>query len=638
MTIHCPKCGKSFEKSQFPLGNEATCIHCGIAFSPSRKETVPVTPAKNRDAPSAPVHNSQLTPLPGRAEVGGQLAGYHLERELGRGGMGVVYLANQESLGRKVAVKVLPKDLCNDEDFVRRFEREAQSLAKLNHPNIVSILDKGREEGTYYFVMEFVDGVSLRQILEEKRLTPNEALRIVKQICDGLEYAHQEGVVHRDIKPENILIDRKGNAKIADFGLARLIRGEEPRSRITRSQMVMGSPDYMAPEQREKPRDVDHRADLFSLGVVLYEMLTGELPLGNFPPPSKKHLGLDVNIDRIVLKVLSKNPEMRYHNASQVATEIEGLSRKNGRPASGEKGTVDSLPLWARGPAREIGSFIKQHPWAVIPFVIAGVCAIGMIFVALPTVGWVLVPLALIAWFWHEGWVKSKTSHETDQAKLHQARARQAAAQGSVDVGERNGKGKSKEARGYSLLGPLVFLAAAVLLIALVVVKGPLDRIIWEEFYSQRNTDEMLGALVGSLAFVVPCLVVFVISFWARARAKRGRLRGRFFASLAAVMMIVTLALFWGGWSDYNKGYRFWRGLERRAIAGDVEALVQYRALSQDVNFERRQEADWSLRRVEKRVRKNPALAIEIRQILNPPKPPIPLAPEAPSALNPKNF
>ncbi|MCZ6603237.1 MAG: hypothetical protein O6952_09540, partial [Planctomycetota bacterium] len=189
-----------------------------------------------------------------------------------------------------------------------------------------------------------------------------------------------------------------------------------------------------------------------------------------------------------------------------------------------------------------------------------------------------------------------------------------------------------------SLLGPLVFLAAAVLLIALVVVKGPLDRIIWEEFYSQRNADDMLGALVGSLAFVVPCLVVFVISFWARARAKRGRLRGRFFASLAAIMMIVTVALFWGGWSEYNEGYRRWSELERRAAAGDIGALVEYRAIMKGGDFKQRQQVAWSLRRVERRARRNPVLAGEIRQILNPPNPPSAPTLDAPSALSPKNF
>ena len=602
MTVHCPHCGKEFEKGQFPLGDEVTCIHCEKSFSLSRKETIPVGGGDDGGAGEA-VRNTQVTPLPGRAEVGGQLAGYTLERELGRGGMGVVYLATQESLGRKVAVKVLPRKLSEDDSFVRRFEREAQSLAKLNHASIVSILDKGLVGGTYYFVMEFVDGVSLRNILEEKRLTPAEALRIVRQICDALEYAHGEGVVHRDIKPENILIDRKGNAKIADFGLARLVTGDTPRSRITRSQIIMGSPDYMAPEQRENAKDVDHRADLYSLGVVFYEMLTGELPLGNFPPPSQKNLGLDVNIDRIVLKVLEKDPEMRYSRASDVATEIEGLKKGNGLLASAGAGLVaGATAARAKGLLKEAGSFIREHPWILIPLApfIVALFAVGAPF--LPALAALAIPLAAIGWLWHASYL---------EAKVKEARIRAGRAEGNPRapgvpsrLADHHGGGPSPQEPappqppGYSILGPIVFILAALLLLSMIALTGPLAELTAGEFYSLTR-EEMVAILATSILFAVPALLVLVCSFWARARARRRRQRGRFFATLAILMSIYSLVWFGGTWSDYQDGYDAWREMEDRVAAGDAKAMGEYETLLGDPDLAIRRRAVWSILRAE---------------------------------------
>ena len=152
------------------------------------------------------------------------------------------------------------------------------------------------------------------QLLHDRRLEPAEALDIIGQICDALQYAHEEGVVHRDIKPENILLDRKGRLKIADFGLAK-ITGADQATNLTMTNMVMGTPHYMAPEQIENPKSVDHRADIYSMGVVFYEMLTGELPIGRFEVPSKK-VQIDVRLDEVVLKTLEKAPERRYQKAS----------------------------------------------------------------------------------------------------------------------------------------------------------------------------------------------------------------------------------------------------------------------------------------------------------------------------------
>ena len=201
---------------------------------------------------------------------------------VGRGGMGVVYKARQKQLDRLVALKILLPSVGKDSAFAERFSREARAMAMLSHPHIVTVYDFGQKESLYYFLMEFIDGLTLRQLLDAGKLAPKEALAIVPQICEALQFAHDKGVVHRDIKPENILMDRSGQVKIADFGLAKLVGQEGKDFTITGAGQVMGTPNYMAPEQIEHPQEVDHRADIYSLGVVFYQMLTGELPIGRF--------------------------------------------------------------------------------------------------------------------------------------------------------------------------------------------------------------------------------------------------------------------------------------------------------------------------------------------------------------------
>jgi hypothetical protein len=247
---------------------------------------------------------------------------------VGHGGMGAVYRARQIALDRPVALKIIRPETAGDPTFAERFTREARALAQLNHPNIVTVHDFGRAAGVYYLLMELVDGVNLRQALCEEKLEPEQALAIVPQICEALEYAHGEGVVHRDIKPENVLIDKSGRAKIADFGLAKLVNQPVGDMRLTGTRQVMGTPNYMSPEQMERPQEVDHRADIYSLGVVLYEMLTGELPLGRFEPPSKRG-HVDARLDEIVLRSLEKQPERRYQHARELKTDVEAISGKS---------------------------------------------------------------------------------------------------------------------------------------------------------------------------------------------------------------------------------------------------------------------------------------------------------------------
>jgi tRNA A-37 threonylcarbamoyl transferase component Bud32 len=255
---------------------------------------------------------------------------------LGRGGMGIVYKARQKHLDRLVALKVLPPEISRDGSFAERFAREARALAKLNHPNIVSIFDSGESDGLFYFVMEFVDGTNLRQAMKASQISPREALAIVPVICDALQYAHDIGIVHRDIKPENVLLDKKGRVKIADFGLAKLLNPRTPDIALTQTGLMMGTPKYMAPEQMDRPAEVDHRADIYSLGVVFYEMLTGELPVGRFALPSQR-VQIDVRLDEVVLRTLEQQPERRYQHVSEVKTQLETIA-----------GVLDKLPLHVR--------------------------------------------------------------------------------------------------------------------------------------------------------------------------------------------------------------------------------------------------------------------------------------------------
>ena len=252
--------------------------------------------------------------------------------------MGVVYKARQKTLNRFVALKLLAPERVLDLQFAERFTREAQALAALNHPNIVTIHDFGQTGGFYYLLMEFVDGVNLRQLLRARKFTPEEALAIVPPLCDALQFAHDRGIVHRDIKPENLLLDKAGRVKVADFGIAKMLgtvnasgHAGEPAARENATQTAVGTPSYSAPEQKTDPQRVDSRADIYSLGVVFYEMLTGELPGKRIEPPSHK-VQIDVRLDEVVLRALEKKPELRYQQVSEVKTMVETIVATNPGP------------------------------------------------------------------------------------------------------------------------------------------------------------------------------------------------------------------------------------------------------------------------------------------------------------------
>jgi serine/threonine protein kinase len=372
---HCPHCGAALP-SDAP---EGVCPQCFLGLGlGSRPESQPDPSAAVRSGPpTTPYRPDAKFVAPEPAVLAKHFPQLEILELLGQGGMGAVYKARQPRLNRLVALKILPAEVAADPAFSERFAREAQALAQLTHPNIVAVHDFGEAGGLYYFLMEYVDGVDLRQMLRTGQLRPQEALAIVPQICQALQFAHDEGIVHRDIKPENILLDKKGRVKIADFGLAKLLGRPPSGFQLTGSQQVMGTPHYMAPEQMERPQAVDHRADIYSLGVVFYEMLTGELPLGRFAPPSRK-VQVDVRLDEVVLRTLEKEPEQRYQHAGDVKTDVERISHSPGleppSPAVGKPAETDLEEARAqvRGPA--IGLLIVGvfHCLVLLPLLSCG--------------------------------------------------------------------------------------------------------------------------------------------------------------------------------------------------------------------------------------------------------------------------
>ena len=304
----CPSCGKTLLPGA-PLG---LCPECLIK-SGFHTGTAPASSGGRGFPPPAVDHLRQLFP---------QLEILEL---VGQGGMGAVYKARQPGLNRLVALKILPPAISADAGFTDRFTREARLLARLQHPRIVTIHDVGVAGDLHYLLMEYVDGPNLRQVQRTGRLAPEQALRIVPEICEALQFAHDRGVVHRDIKPENVLLDRDGHVKITDFGIAKMIGPDADTVGLTGSVDVIGTPHYMAPEQIERPLDVDHRADIYSLGVVFYELLTGELPLGRFAAPSQR-VQVDVRLDDVVLRALEKEPARRYQQVSDVKTRLDTIA------------------------------------------------------------------------------------------------------------------------------------------------------------------------------------------------------------------------------------------------------------------------------------------------------------------------
>lgn len=377
----CPSCSAEIP-ADAPQGLCPQCLLRGVASlvdSPtfaSREQLKSASASspgggRSRQPGSADRHNP-----PAIEELAAALPHLEILELIGRGGMGFVYRARQTKLDRLVALKILPGHLANEPSFHERFEREARVLAKLQHPLIVSVYDFGEvtagDTGSiFYLMLEYVDGVNLREAMRAGRFTPEQALAIVPQVCDALQYAHSKGVLHRDIKPENILLDSDGRVKIADFGIAKVLdpnlestsesqysgpvsESEMAVTRLTATGAVLGTPLYMAPEQLISPNAVDHRADIYSLGVVFYEMLTGELPMGRFAPPSAKSMTdrqIDLRVDEIVMRALAKERELRQQSANEMKTEVETVSA-----------SVQPSPAYARANEQAVPPPAVQWP------------------------------------------------------------------------------------------------------------------------------------------------------------------------------------------------------------------------------------------------------------------------------------
>lgn len=265
---------------------------------------------------------------------------YEIIKTIGEGGMANVYLANDTILDRKVAIKVLRGDLSNDEKFIRRFKREALSVSNLSHPNIVEVYDVGEEDGNYYIVMEYIEGKTLKQLLQKRgALTLNEVIDIMTQLTDGLAHAHEAYIIHRDIKPQNIMIEDNGLVKITDFGIAMALNSTQ----LTQTNSVMGSVHYLPPEQANG-KGSTVKSDIYSLGILMYELLTGSVPFKGdtaveialkhmkekIPSIRKQNPTIPQSIENIVLKATAKNPKNRYDNVRDMYKDLQtALQRDN---------------------------------------------------------------------------------------------------------------------------------------------------------------------------------------------------------------------------------------------------------------------------------------------------------------------
>jgi serine/threonine-protein kinase len=291
---------------------------------------------------------------------------YRIMRKLGSGGMADVYLAEDEELGRRVAIKILNDKYAPDEQFVERFRREAKNAAGLSHPNIVSIYDRGEAEGTYYIAMEYLDGRSLKELVVARGPLPiPDAIAATRQVLAALRFAHRKGVVHRDIKPHNVMADADGRLKVTDFGIARA-----GVSQMTEAGSIIGTAQYLSPEQA-RGAPVDQRSDLYSIGVVLYEMLTGQVPFtGESPveiamkhlsdtprPPSLLRPDIPPDLDMVVLRALAKSPEDRFQTAEDMDAELERVAKGAGVTAE----TADAATAVLSGAA------LASAPTAIVP-------------------------------------------------------------------------------------------------------------------------------------------------------------------------------------------------------------------------------------------------------------------------------
>jgi serine/threonine-protein kinase len=337
MLLSCHSCHKEYVASHKTTGQPFICSKCQGRHKESPSQTkLGLHPAlerklanatgegkKDRYSPVAPKNDMNSLP---------QIPGFDIAYQVGRGAMGSVYRAREKKSGRLVAIKVLSQELSLRGDLVARFEREAYALKSLTDKNVVTIIDAGHVEDLHYFVMEFIEGITLRARINRGPLSLLEAAFITSSILHGLKAAHKHGIIHRDLKPENVLLaydnsdfsSQPQRVVLVDFGLVGIgALVFDPHPNLTRSRVTMGTVNYMAPEQHIDAKRVDHRSDLYSAGVIFFEMLTGDLPLGRYLMPSERDLDLPKSVDIILANALAPNVDQRYASADDFIKELE---------------------------------------------------------------------------------------------------------------------------------------------------------------------------------------------------------------------------------------------------------------------------------------------------------------------------
>lgn len=321
------------------MNSQVVCKKCGMTFEAADLEN-----DRPIQCPGC-MSTIEKIDLPTAVEVGG----YQVFELLGQGGMGQVYRATSKD-GKQVALKVMSQELVESEELTERFRREMKIMASLSHENIVGVIDQGETTDFTFFVMELIEGDNLRNIMRKGPLEERRVMDISIQVLRALGYAHSKGIIHRDIKPENIMFDKNGVVKVTDFGLARKAQYGSDQQSITAANAFLGTESYMSPEQKINPKSVTHKSDIYSYGVVLYEMLTGgNLPMGLFQPPSC-HRHVNEYWDSFIYRLLDINPEMRPKNCQEIIDELENLGKEESDarasiPKKGEKkkGVIEKI-------------------------------------------------------------------------------------------------------------------------------------------------------------------------------------------------------------------------------------------------------------------------------------------------------